>query len=187
MSDVLQLGKFGMTLTGLVVHGAPSLEEWEGVGEMLQRLHKATPWALGDWLNYGEDHYGEAFSQALAASGLELQTLKNYKWVAGKIEPSRRRDVLPFALHAEVASLPVEQQNEWLDKAEAEGMTRSELRSAIAGHSDESVVDELVRMIQQRLAREPETEQKGAIVALMARLDTLYLDTLDRALDEGRL
>ena len=39
------------------------------------------------WLDYGD-----TYTQAVEATGAEVQTLMNYKWVAKTIETSRRRD-----------------------------------------------------------------------------------------------
>ncbi len=48
--------------------------------------------------------------------------------VCRRIEPSRRREVLSWSHHREVAALEPEDADALLDKAEAEGWTRQELR-----------------------------------------------------------
>jgi len=49
-------------------------------------------WWVGDWLNYGEARYGEMYSQAIEITGYASQTLADAKWVASRIEPSRRHE-----------------------------------------------------------------------------------------------
>jgi N6-adenosine-specific RNA methylase IME4 len=51
--------------------------------------------------------------------------------VASRVETSRRREVLSWSHHKEVAALEPAEQDAWLDRAEAEGWTRMDLRSAI--------------------------------------------------------
>ena len=45
----------------------------------------------------------------------------NASWVAGQIETSRRREVLSWGHHAEVAALPPAQQEKLLNEAEENG------------------------------------------------------------------
>ena len=60
-------------------------EEWERLGHVLQRMDASLPWWIGDWLNYGEYAWGEAYAQALEITGKSIDVLQNYKWVANKI------------------------------------------------------------------------------------------------------
>ena len=57
-------------------------------------MAKSTLWWIGDWLNEGEQQYGEMYAQALDATELEYGTLRTAKWICGRIELSRRRDNL---------------------------------------------------------------------------------------------
>ena len=129
--DTLQLGHFRLDRTGLVVMGSPPYEQWEKCGTVLQQIEGTVQWWIGDWLNFGESAYGEKYRAALEVFGLAKQTLKNFAYVAGQIESSRRRDVVTFSLHAELAALPAAHQEAWLDRIEAEGLSRSALRSAM--------------------------------------------------------
>ena len=92
---------------------------------------------IGDWLVHGEDRYSrsdayrERFTQAMQRTGLELKTLQNAATVARRIEVSRRRENLNFSHHNEVAKLTPEEQNEWLDNTETEGLSVLRLRKSI--------------------------------------------------------
>ena len=61
-------------------------------------------------------------------------------WVAGKIETSRRREVLLWSHHREVAALPAKAQDLRLGSAEKEGWTVRDLRRAVR-RSVSSIVD----------------------------------------------
>jgi hypothetical protein len=111
---------------------------WEQVGRKLARIANCSAWCLGDWLVYGSYKYSERYRQVLAAVELDYQTLRNYAWVARRFELARRRDRLSFQHHAEVASAPVEDQDRWLDLAEADGWSRNELRRRVRSSRGES-------------------------------------------------
>ena len=110
---------------------ATTYEEWELHGEMLFEMAQKSPFLIGDWANQGEAKLGEIAAQALDDRKIDYKTLANYKWVSSRIEPSRRRENLPFGHHEAVAALDLEQQDEMLDLSVKEGWTRADLRKAI--------------------------------------------------------
>lgn len=130
-SKNITIGKFRLAETGLIVDGDPSYEEWLTCGDFLQQAEKAVQFWIGDWLNYGECKYGETYAQAVEATGYNEQSLMNYKWVAGKVELSLRKENLSFGHHALVASLPPKQQEHLLDKASEDGLSVRELRQEV--------------------------------------------------------
>jgi hypothetical protein len=105
-----------------------SMEKWCQIGRQLAALSEASAWWLGDWLVYGEVRFPERYRQALSDTALEYQTLRNYAWVARRFSLSRRREGLSFQHHAEVAALPEEEQDKWLDRAEKFSWSRNQLR-----------------------------------------------------------
>ena len=60
------------------------------------------------------------YAHAVDATDDAYQSLRNYKWAASKIDLSRRRDKVSFAIHREIAALPREAQDAMLERAEAE-------------------------------------------------------------------
>lgn len=128
---ILTSEQFRFVPTGLVVIGEPDFETWEQVGQQLSYIEGAVHWWIGDWLNYGEDRWGEMYSQALKATEFEYQTLRDDKWVAAQVELSLRKDNLSFSHHKEVAHLPPDAQERWLNKAEQEGLSVRELRRGV--------------------------------------------------------
>jgi hypothetical protein len=51
--------------------------------------------------------------------------------ISGAFEPSRRRDDLTWSHHVAVAALPEEEQERWLDRAAAEGLSVADLRTEL--------------------------------------------------------
>lgn len=107
-------------------------ERYEAIGLGLRAVNALSAFLIGDWLLYGEHTYGEKYAQAASLLGYSPQTLANYASVAKRIPPSRRRpESVTFSIHAEVASLPPEEQTHWLQVAAEESLTREELRQRL--------------------------------------------------------
>lgn len=106
-----------------------TFDEWQEIGGQLQKIEKAVPWWIGDWLNYGERSYGEKYAQALDATKQSYGALRNAKWVASEYEKSRRRDNLSFAHHQD--ALGADDPDAVLDWAEENSATRQDLRAYI--------------------------------------------------------
>ncbi|MFF1716499.1 LmbU family transcriptional regulator [Streptomyces sp. NPDC058268] len=108
-----------------------AFEEWERAGRQLSGLLNSSSWWLGDWLIYGKDHYADRYERGIRAAGLQYQTLRNYAWISRRFEVHRRRSALSFQHHAELASLPVDEQDAWLDRTEQLRWTTKQLRNAL--------------------------------------------------------
>ncbi|WP_331743225.1 LmbU family transcriptional regulator (plasmid) [Streptomyces sp. NBC_01136] len=119
------------TRVGLQIPDVLSFEEWERAGRQLAGVVDSSSWWLGDWLTYGKDHYADRYQQGIRGAGLQYQTLRNYAWVARRFDMSRRHARLTFQHHAEVASLPAEEQDRWLTRAEELSWTTKQLRNAL--------------------------------------------------------
>jgi hypothetical protein len=119
------------TEVGLQIPARLAFEDWEQAGRQLSGIVNSSSWWLGDWLVYGKEHFRSRYERGIAAAGLQYQTLRNYAWVARRFELHRRRAALSFQHHAEAASLPVEQQDLWLDRAEKMQWTTKQFREAI--------------------------------------------------------
>jgi N6-adenosine-specific RNA methylase IME4 len=120
--------------TGLQLPDNLTIKQWEECGRVLCEVESASQWWLGDWWNHGSKKYGERYKAV--AEGIfgdrSFQTLANYGWVAGSVTTSRRREVLSFKHHAEVAALKPAVQTYWLDKAIENRWSSNELKTAIA-------------------------------------------------------
>jgi hypothetical protein len=116
---------------GLQFPARMPFEAWVGVGRQLSAVATSSAWCLGDWLAYGQDTYSNRYQEAVERTSLDYQTLRNYVWVARRFELDRRREMLSFGHHAEVASLPPPEQDFWLRKAEELGWSTSHLRRQV--------------------------------------------------------
>jgi 16S rRNA G966 N2-methylase RsmD len=71
------------------------------------------------------------FSQEMDETELDYHTLQNYKWVAGSVEMSRRRDNLSFSHHEAIAKLNPSEQIKILEEAENEKLDVHDLRQKV--------------------------------------------------------
>jgi hypothetical protein len=108
-----------LTTTSWSPYGELAIADWARQGRWLGALGRGSGWWIGDWVRYGNARYGDRYGPAARVTGYDVQSLMNMAYVAGRFEVSRRRDGLSFSHHAEVASLPAEEQDLWLDRAEA--------------------------------------------------------------------
>lgn len=110
----LSIAGFSLSKCGIVPNGNPSFEDWQTLGQWLRFAEGAVHWWIGDWLNYGEQKWGEMYAQAIDATGFDYETLKADKWVSAKIELVRRRTNLSWSHHQEVAAMEPKDQDELL-------------------------------------------------------------------------
>jgi hypothetical protein len=115
--------------TGLQLPSQLPIETWRRVGRQLFLISDSSGWWLGDWLLYGEINFPDRYKRAVEETGLDYQTLRNYAWVARRFPPSRRRDKLSLAHHAEVAAVVDDEQDRLLAQAEQLRWSRNRLRA----------------------------------------------------------
>ena len=111
-----------------------AVSEWVEQGRCLGAIGRGSAWWIGDWVRYGSVRYGDRYSAASQVTGYDVHSLMNMAYVASRFDASRRRRGLSFSHHAELAGLPPEDQELWLDRVEAGGLSvralRAELRKA---------------------------------------------------------
>ena len=128
MNELIKFEKCQVSKVGLTLDENLTYDEWKNIGLQLQTMQGSIGFWIGDWLNFGEKHYGETYTQAVEATGLEVQTLMNYKSVTKALQNYRRRENLSFSAHAEIAYAPAEKREELLDQAEKEHLSSREVR-----------------------------------------------------------
>lgn len=178
MSDLVPAAEQVLTPVGLDLDGRDL--DWDtfvALGEPLCRAARGSNWWLGDWLGYALDRWPDRYEQAEAMTGLARQTLYDIKWVAESVGISRRRETLEWSHHKEVAGLPDEVADRWLDQAERSGWSVAELRAAVkrgapelvdtteAEGSDEGPV-ELAALVTYTIVGPLETFEEIAEVAM---------------------
>lgn len=107
------------TEVSLEIEPGMKFEHWERLMRSLERAEQGIQWYLGDALCYGEREYGEKYAQVLDAhkkTGIPIDTLRNYQWVADRVKPVTRVTTLSWAVHREVAPLTEEKQREILKR-----------------------------------------------------------------------
>jgi hypothetical protein len=121
-----------LTATSWSPRVALTLGGWVRQGRCLGSIARASGWWIGDWIRYGNARYGEKYGAAVRITGYDVQTLMNMAYVASKFEISRRREKLSFSHHAELAALPANEQERWLERAEREGLSLRGLRAELS-------------------------------------------------------
>jgi hypothetical protein len=106
-----------------------TFEEWFADGELFDEHDPG--WAIGDWLSYGVAHFGNCYGSAALATGLARQTLMRMARVAGQFAPARRRDGLSLELHAVVAELDADSQDDWLELAREQQLNPRQLQAQL--------------------------------------------------------
>jgi len=157
------------------------LDSWKQIGEQIHIISDASAWWIGDWLVFGRDKYPDRYKRAIGETSLEYQTLRNYAWVAGRFDASRRRDRLSFQHHLEVAALPQDQQDLWLERAEQSGWSRNDLRAELRCYRDGPAAGRPLPMAAVQLRVPDERRQLWQDAA--ARADLELQEWMSAALD----
>lgn len=137
-----KVGCFVFHETGIDVEGKPDFDNYQGAFDFATRANRSSDFWLADLMRYGEGRtdWAMRLSQVHDSTGLTMKTLKNVRAV-GAIDPSRRREGVSFAHHAEVTSLHPEEQVEWLEKASVEGLNVQEMRRGIKASKRTRVIE----------------------------------------------
>jgi hypothetical protein len=120
-----------LTTTAWFAQGSLAVGDWVRQGRWLGALGRASGWWIGDWVRYGNARYGERYKAAALVTGYDVHSLRNMAYVAGRFDVLRRRPCLSFSHHAELACLQPEEQELWLDRAEAGALSVRVLRSRL--------------------------------------------------------
>ncbi|MFD0490370.1 LmbU family transcriptional regulator [Saccharopolyspora erythraea] len=184
-------GEVLATQVGLQFPHSLPFEDWERAGKKITRIVNSSAWFLGDWVVYGQARYSDRYRRAIETARLDYQTIRNYAWVARRFELSRRRDKLSFQHHAEVAALPVDQQDRWLDRAEEAGWSRNQLRQhirnsrlAVQGAGSVERAMPAIQVTSERLERwQRAAERAGSSIEswIVANLDSAAGRVLEEA------
>jgi hypothetical protein len=130
---LIQLDGLPVTLTAvsLEITGELRFNHFRRLVEQVGASHEASIWWRADLAAFGDRQYRRDYGPALEEL-YARQTIYQLAWVSRSVEISRRREILSFGHHQEVASLDPEIQTVWLDDAIRQNWTRDELRAHIA-------------------------------------------------------
>jgi hypothetical protein len=130
--------------------------EWVEQGRCLGAIGRASAWWIGDWVRYGSARYGDKYAAASRVTGYDAQSLMNMAYVASRFDAGRRRPGLSFSHHAELAGMPPEDQELWLDRAEAGGLSVRALRAELRKVRERSAAR--LALARARLEAPPEPQ-----------------------------
>ncbi len=119
---------FVLHKNGLSPVGNPTFEQWQECGNFIKKANGASHLWLGDWLNYGEAHYQEDYTQAIDATGYDYHTLRRDKYTTERIPFERRRSNIDISIYHEIAPFEEKEQERLLDIVEKTKMTIQQLR-----------------------------------------------------------
>lgn len=120
--------------SGMIIEGELSYKQWEETGRLLNDAESRSEmffvWAWADWLLYGEQKYGEMYTQAISVTGKSYSTLQNYKWMGRKTERYLRGfSGLAQRHYIDLATMDDKQLKfELLMKASSRGWTAARLK-----------------------------------------------------------
>ena len=158
-------------------------ESWAKDGVLLCEMHDLMPFAIGDWLNFGEQVYGQKYSQALSMTGLEYGTLVKYLMVSKAFPEGRRRSSsehyrISWSHYRMLLGKPEEDQDKWLDACQVNEMAVRELRASLPASSDGTngpdPLAEFSKILYSLMDQIP-----GRAVDLMKKGEGVFVDAID--------
>jgi hypothetical protein len=158
-----------ITPISLTIEPWIEFDQWEAIGRALEVAEMAVQWWIGDWLNHGQEHFKDKYAQVLDAhkkTGIPVETLRAYQWVADKVKSVTRVTGVPWAVHREVATLPGDEQARILAGATEEKKPSRVVAKEAARARRRLGIDPT----DQTILREPET------VSWLTSLRTLLSD-----------
>lgn len=127
----LVVGGFVLHRNGIEPQGTPTFEQWQECGNFIKKANGAVHFWIGDWLNYGEQTWGEMYSQAMDETDFEYQTLANDKWLAKEIHISLRGENMDVSSAKLLAPLPQKEKEYWANELKKEKIPVRELKERI--------------------------------------------------------
>jgi len=166
----------------LILPKGLEFSHWERIGKFLQDSQEGILWWIGDWIAYGETYFNEPYAQAIKRiTGYEEQTVRNSVFTARAIPPQRRRFALPFSTYSEVASLPPNEQDDFLQKTITDELTRKQLRTKVRVRRAEIEAEEKQAFFDR------DFEESIAEWRVLKPMITEFINKHERFLESGEL
>lgn len=185
MAEGLQIEWALVTETGLVIEEQPDYDRWVKDGRRLLKLERMIPWAIGDWVNYGERRWGDMYTTALEETDYSYSRLSTFAYVCRKVEFCRRRQELSFSHHEAVASCTPDLQDDWLEKAIDTGWSVQDLEDKVAGRLTRDAGDVWWAMKLRSFVKKLFSEAPALRDSLNEIVDFVALDKLIEELRPG--
>lgn len=119
----------------LIINEETTLEDWKKLGYYLSNIQGNVQFWIGDWAVFGtrKGYYtnSDVYDELEEITGLDRQTLYNYKNIADKLPLRVRLPNLSYTHHRQVTKLEESDQVYFLNRALQEKLTVAELRLQI--------------------------------------------------------
>lgn len=135
---------FKLHKNGLSAIGTPSFEQWEEVGKFIKKAEGSVHFWIGDWLNYGEQKWGEMYAQAMDATEYEYDTLRKDKYISKELDFGLRSPNLSRSHAVEIAPLPQEEKEYWAEEIAKEHIPVRELKQKIKEKQKEIAASKVI-------------------------------------------
>jgi hypothetical protein len=155
----------GATGIGLALPPNLSFGEWQAIGARLGAAETSLNWAIGDWFRAGLSLFGIerlAGLESWGRNGLSYEHAQDLARVARAFQVPRRRGILPFSCHREVAGLDPADADRLLDWCVADPTdikSTRELREKVQDLKEER---ELEERRQHEEAKQAESRRRAA-------------------------
>jgi len=178
-------------MRGMRVSRVPTWDEWKGGIAGLSLLQHALPMIIGDYINVGEDTFGEKFEQALEIFGdYSYGTVANYASIMRSVPYSRRTEGLTMAHYKAVRSLTPEEQVALQEQAKELGWNSIELWDKAHGTEPTliSMLDDLIEEVGLLYSHTPTSIADDYVAETQRQLQGLktYVEAYERA-NQARL
>lgn len=131
MGELAKIESFcELNKTNLTFKRDVSKDEWMSVFQALKQVEGCIQFWIGDCLAYRQQKWG-MYDDVAEETGYEKETLKKYKKISERVETSLRRPELSFSHHEQVAFIPPEKQELFLNKAVEENLSVRDLKREI--------------------------------------------------------
>lgn len=145
--DLVKHQKCEFRKNELIISDNITKDEWLEIGSGLTTINGSVQIWIGDWAKFGERKgfyvSTETYENIAEITGYSKRTIQDFKYVADNVSSSLRNEDLSFNHYKEVAKLPPEKQELFLNKAVEEKLSVRELREEIRKNNIELITPKL--------------------------------------------
>lgn len=116
---------------GLDIDPGLPVEEWVTLFSHYNGMQKHIQFLMADLIRFADSTYGNKYTAAVKATGLEAKTLQNYVSVAKAIPADERVLELGYSHHSVVSALPKKDRTKLLNEAKKEKLSVAELTKRV--------------------------------------------------------
>jgi hypothetical protein len=127
-----QVAGISISAMGARVTGEPLEDTIENLMHQVASAEKCCRFVLGDLMNAASKQYGEKYARWSDITGLDIQALYNIASICKRVPIDMRKSgSISFTHHKHVAALPPADQEQWLRRADENGLSEARLAKSI--------------------------------------------------------